>query len=193
MWKPSLIRAGSGGVHVPGVRSHAPPQPCRAPPPANAVRRTEASLEAQLDVPRRYNNFARPHQSLRQGRERRIPAMAAASAPARSPCAKSSAPSSPPASYAARPGRPLTPLPRGEVSDLTDQPHSACPLATPDPAVRGPVVFVSRLAAPDFQLVYRFRPPIGRRVSSSECSALGFVSPHRTPCGRGLPQGRRQG
>ena len=39
--------------------------------------RTEASLEAQLELLRCYYNFSRPHQSLRQGRERRTPAMAA--------------------------------------------------------------------------------------------------------------------
>lgn len=39
--------------------------------------RTEASLEAQLELLRCYYNFARPNQSLRQGRERRTPAMAA--------------------------------------------------------------------------------------------------------------------
>jgi transposase-like protein len=43
----------------------------------NAVCRTEASLEAQLELLRCYYNFVRPHQSLRQGRQRRTPAMAA--------------------------------------------------------------------------------------------------------------------
>jgi len=46
-------------------------------PRANAVSRTEASLEAQPELLRCYYNFARPHQSLRQGRQRRTPAMAA--------------------------------------------------------------------------------------------------------------------